>query len=372
MTFSPTPHRIFPTSYSEVQERIRNIDPIAYRRTRNFIDGAVTRLSPYISRGFISTKDVYTNLLNMGHDPVRSQKFIQELAWREYWQRVWQVKPSSVETDFKHAQNNVAHFNMPSSVVGAKTGIHAIDESIKQLYKSGYVHNHVRMYIASITCNIGQSHWKTPAEWMYYHLLDADVASNHLSWQWVAGTNSNKKYLCNQENINTYCYTKQTDTFLDVSYEHLPLTHIPDELTETEHLYLETPLPPKQPIQIDPTRPTCIYNFYNTDPNWKTDIQANRILLLEPSVFKTYPVSQKNIDFVLRLVQDNIEGIQIYVGEFEQLVTEYKPDDIFYKEHPLNINYTGTEEPRDWILDTQKYYSSFFAFWKSCKKQIQL
>jgi deoxyribodipyrimidine photo-lyase len=69
------------------------------------------------------------------------------------------------------------------------------------------------MYIASLACNVAQSQWRIPAKWMYYHLLDADWASNALSWQWVAGTNSNKKYFANQNNINKYCFTKANEYF---------------------------------------------------------------------------------------------------------------------------------------------------------------
>jgi deoxyribodipyrimidine photo-lyase len=90
---------------------------------------------------------------------------------------------------------------------------------VEELKQTGYMHNHLRMYVAAIACNIGHSHWHLPARWMYYHLLDADWASNALSWQWVAGSFSSKKYYANQENINKYCHTQQRNTFLDVSYE---------------------------------------------------------------------------------------------------------------------------------------------------------
>ncbi|MEO5685193.1 MAG: FAD-binding domain-containing protein [Chitinophagaceae bacterium] len=72
---------------------------------------------------------------------------------------------------------------MIKNIAGAKTGITAIDEQITLLYETGYMHNPVRMYLAGITCNIGKAHWLQPARWMYYHLLDGDLASNSLSWQ---------------------------------------------------------------------------------------------------------------------------------------------------------------------------------------------
>jgi deoxyribodipyrimidine photo-lyase len=225
------------------------------------------------------------------------------------------------------------------------------------------------MYIASIACNVAQNHWKSPAQWMYYHLLDADWASNALSWQWVAGTNSNKKYYANQENINKFCHSNQTGTFLDVSYDDFENLPIPEVLLASEILALTTPLPEQKPIEINTALPALIYNFYNLDPIWKKELSANRILLLEPSHFKQYPVSQKTIDFIIDLSK-NIENMQLYVGEFNELTTAYKFGSIYYKEHPLNKHYKGIEDKRDWIFSVRGYYPSFFAFWKKCKKEI--
>mgnify|MGYP006195700273 CR=1 FL=1 len=68
------------------------------------------------------------------------------------------------------------------------------------------------MYLAAMVCNNAKSHWLTPARWMYYHLLDGDLASNALSWQWVAGTFSHKKYIANQQNINKYLFNEHYKT----------------------------------------------------------------------------------------------------------------------------------------------------------------
>ena len=183
---------IFPTSYSEILQRIRYTDPISYGTTRNYINGAVSYLSPYISRGVVSTKFIFSEIIKKGYPPEKIEKFIQELAWRDYWQQIWNSKGDAINQDLKHQQYPVSNYSISNVINKGNTGIHAIDTAIKKFYKTGYIHNHLRMYIASITCNIGQIHWKIPAKWMYYHLLDADWASNALSWQWVAGTNDNE------------------------------------------------------------------------------------------------------------------------------------------------------------------------------------
>ncbi len=166
--------------------------PAQYGRTRNFLDGAVTYLSPYISRGVLSTRKVLNSVLRREIDPSRMQKFIQELAWRDYWQQIWKVKGEAINDDLKRPQPDVRNQEMPEALLNANSGIEAIDLAIRSLYDTGYMHNHIRMYVAAIACNIGGSHWKVPAQWMYYHLLDGDWASNALSWQWVAGSNASK------------------------------------------------------------------------------------------------------------------------------------------------------------------------------------
>ena len=359
----------FPTRYDGILLKIRSIDPVAYGKTRNFIDGAVTGLSPYISRGVISTRMVMEHILDQGHPYYKVEKLIQELAWRDYWQQIWIAKGNLINSDLKQEQQDVYHYEMPKSIVDAKTGIEAIDEAIEQYYEHGYIHNHIRMYIASIACNIGKSHWKTPAKWMYYHLLDGDWASNALSWQWVAGSNANKKYFANQENINKYCYTNQKNTFLDVNYPDLYDIKTPEVLTETTAPDLGTVLPPKQSIDIDPSLPLLIYNYYNLDPVWRSGEEANRILLLEPSIFEQYPISHNAMQFMLQLAY-NIKGIQVFVGEFQQLKQETGIREIIFKEHPLNYHYIGKEEPRDWMCTVTGYYPSFFKFWNKCKKEI--
>ncbi len=361
---------ISPTSYAEILLRVRHIDPIKYGSTRNYINGSVTYLSPYISRGIISTKFILSEILKRGYKPAQIEKFIQELAWRDYWQQIWIAKGDAINLDLKNLQTPVSNTSISKAIVEANTGIEAIDYAIQEFYKTGYIHNHLRMYIASIACNIAQSHWKVSAQWMYYHLLDADWASNALSWQWVAGANANKKYIANQDNINKYCFTQQKNTFLDMSYDTLSTLEIPEILKAAPQLDLKTPLPKHKTISIDETLPSCIYNFYNLDPLWKKDVSANRILLLEPSHFEKYPVSQKTIDFIIKISEENIADFQLYVGEFNDLIPAYNLGDVYYKEHPLNNHYKGVEEPRDWMFNVQGYYPSFFAFWKQCKKQL--
>ncbi len=361
----------FPTNYDSIIERITKINPVQYGKTRNFIYGAVTYLSPYISRGVISVKQVQDAVLAKGHPSAGIEKFLQELAWREYFQRVWQAKGDGLFQDMTQPQTDVLHSQMIECIVNANTGISAIDELIHEFYETGYLHNHVRMYIASISCNIGKAHWSTPAQWMYYHLLDGDLASNTCSWQWVAGSFSSKKYYCNQENINRYTHSHQHNTFLDTATENLPLASLPDVLKSAIDLNLKTLLPTIAKPFIDTTKPTLIYNSYNLDPLWRKEEDVNRILLLEPSHFQKFPISEKVLAFIIKLSL-NIPNCQLMIGEVSELKMLYA-DSIFgenglvSKEHPAFNYYPGTKDQRDWIYPKVKgYFNSFFSFWKQC------
>ena len=358
----------FNMRFEQIQEVISSIDPIQYSKTRNFFNGRVSRLSPYVSRGVISTRQIMQAVLKEGYQSFKHEKWVQQLAWREYFQRVLQHKKDLARVALKNEQISIQS-GFPTVIHTASTGINAIDQSINELYENGYMHNHARMYVASLVTNIAGGDWQEGARWMYYHLLDADVASNGCSWQWICGAFSSKQYLANQENINKYSGTFQKGTFLDRSYDELPNLKLPIHLHERTLLDLQTKLPKSDPLDIHPDYPTLIYNFYNLDPLWHANEKANRILLLEPSHFTTYPISEKTIQFILTL-KDNIPGLTIFTGEFEELKPLVKGN-IYCKEHPL-FNYSGAiVEGRDWMFpEVTGFYPSFFAFWKKAERLI--
>lgn len=359
----------FTTSYKALLNKIDKFEVEKYAATRNFVGGAVSRLSPYISRGVISPKLILSRLNDRGINPLRITKFVQELAWREHWQRVLLNEGERVNSDLRRDQALVESRKMPAAVIRAQTGIHSIDSGIKELYTTGYMHNHVRMYVASVASNIARCHWKIPARWMYFHLLDGDWASNTLNWQWVAGTISSKRYFANQQNINRFTGTEQSGTFLDFGYEDIASQPVPKPLEKKELPVLDTDLPERKPIEFEFGIPTVLYNTYSLDPNFKAGITANRVLLLEPSHFKRFAVSETVLKFCLELA-GNIEDIQVYVGEFEDFVSEFKPIEVHFKDHPLFDHYEGTPAQRDWIFDVEGYQKNFYGFWKQCERQL--
>ena len=347
------------TKYDEIIKKLDLINPVKYSRDRNFIDGSVSKLSPYISRGVISVKDIYLFLIQKGYTLKIIQKFLQEMIWREFWQISWLHK--NIDEDLRHPQHEVKYTGMPHIIYNHETNIKAIDFAVKLLYENGYMHNHLRMYVASLITNIAKFHWKTPAKWMYYYLLDADWGSNALSWQWVCGTNSNKKYYANQENINRFTKLRQHGTILDKAYGDLSSLDVSEIFYKVCDPNFSVNFPKSDIFLNEPEKPICIYNYYNLDPKWRKEDDVHRLLLLEPSIFKKYPICDKSMQFMIDLSK-NIKDIKIFVGEFTEIPV--KGSKIFFKEHPLNYNLIGVEEQRDWLCKPPKLFSSFFKHWK--------
>ncbi len=361
----------FPTDYSSILKRIMDIDPGKYAKTRNFLTGAVTYLSPYISRGVISTRQVYESLKAKGYTLYQMEKMVSELAWRDFFQRVWQAKGDAMFEDLRQPQPDVQTHKLPTALPEASTGIEAIDRGIENLYENGYMHNHLRMYTSSIACNIANAHWKAPASWLYYHLLDGDLASNSLSWQWVAAAFSGKKYYCNQENISKYTGSNQKRSYLAVDYGAFPLAEIPEPLQANTNLSLQTKLPKTTLPSVDSNLPILLYNSYNLDPLWRKDEPANRILLLEPSHYSKYPVSEKVLSFIIQLATDNIPGLQIFSGEIADLPGIKSCPSVYSKEHPAFMHYPGQKDSRDWLVpEVGGYFPSFFGYWKKIEKYL--
>jgi deoxyribodipyrimidine photo-lyase len=215
---------LFLPTLEAAQARLDAVNPQAYARSRNAIDGAVTRLSPYLTHGLLTLPEAYRAITV--RTPLEPQgKLVFEFGWREYHHHVWAHLGERIHRDLHPGLLDASTYaaEVPEDVRQAATGIPAIDEAVRTLYATGYLHNHARMWLASYLVHIRKVHWHVGARWMIAHLLDGDLASNHLSWQWVAGTGSTKPYLFNAENVDRYAPEPwhSPGTVIDTSYEAL-------------------------------------------------------------------------------------------------------------------------------------------------------
>lgn len=229
-----------PPTRSAALARIARVQPGAYARTRNHLQGAVTGLSPYLTHGLVTLPEVLAGVLQR-HALEVQHKLVFELGWREYFRHVWAQRGDGILHSL-HAGPRAEEAQaavLPDDIRQARTGVPAIDEAVRTLYATGLLHNHARMWLASYVVHLRQVHWRAGADWLLAHLLDGDLASNHLSWQWVAGTGSHKPYLFNAENVARYAPPAwhSPGSVIDQPYEVL------DAIARGTH-----PAPPPPPL----------------------------------------------------------------------------------------------------------------------------
>ena len=214
----------FPPTRAAALARINAVRPSEYARSRNALEGAVTYLSPYITHGLVSLPEVLSGVTSR-YALDSQHKFVFELGWREYFHHVWQFRDAGIFTNLHEGPLPESDYAtlLPADIRLGATGVPVVDMAVRTLYDTGYLHNHARMWLASYVVHIRKVHWRCAADWLYGHLLDGDLASNHLSWQWVAGTGSTKPYLFNAENVQRYAPPAwhSTGSVIDQSYEML-------------------------------------------------------------------------------------------------------------------------------------------------------
>lgn len=190
-----------------LEAKLATLRPEAYGKSRNYLDGDVTALSPFIRHGALTLHEL-KNLSLSKAGPKKAEKFIQQLAWRDYWQRLYRRHPDWIWNDVEAYKTGFSASDytddLPGDIIDARTGVAAIDQFLTQLLETGYLHNHARLYLASYVCHWRRVKWQAGARFFLTHLLDGDPASNNLSWQWVASTFSHKPYFFNLDNLQKY------------------------------------------------------------------------------------------------------------------------------------------------------------------------
>jgi len=183
-----------------------------YSKLRNFDFGPDNRsniscLSPYITHGIVNELEVIDKSLKK-FSFSKNEKFIQEVLWRVYWKGWLELRPN-VWSDYLVELNNLrnefkSNQNYLNAIEG-KTNIECFNQWVSELKENNYLHNHARMWFASIWIFTLELPWQLGAEFFMQHLYDGDPASNTLGWRWVAGVQTQgKHYLASEWNINKF------------------------------------------------------------------------------------------------------------------------------------------------------------------------
>ena len=189
---------------------------IDYSKLRNFDYGPENRtnvsgLSPYVSHGIINEIEIINKSLKK-YSFVKNEKFIQEILWRVYWKGWLELRPNvwlDYLNDLKKIKENFKNNQNYLIAIDGKTNIECFNYWVNELKENNYLHNHTRMWFASIWIFTLKLPWQLGAEFLLQHLYDGDAASNTLGWRWVAGIQTKgKNYLASEWNIKKFTNNK--------------------------------------------------------------------------------------------------------------------------------------------------------------------
>ena len=362
---------------SALADTIAAINIAAYTKTRNHLDGKVTRLSPYLTHGFVSIPALFAQLPKL----TLEDKLAFEFGWREFFHHVWHRAGDAILADMRAPLPGIQYGDsLPDDIREGRTGLPVIDRAVHTLYQTGYLHNHARMWLASYTVHLRKVHWRVAADWMYGHLLDGDLASNHLSWQWIAATFSSKPYLFNAENVARHA---------SVAW------HCPGSVIDTSYEALEAIARSQTTVPVNPSllginEPPLSALPASLSADTATVREARRVRLVHPWMLahsefdglrlgvihrpfhQRFPWSQQRWDFVMQRMKDITD--QVYVGDLTELstmlanaadissVATFNPG---YREL-LPVLCSDLQEPPRRFPDPETACRSFSAFWSHC------
>ena len=276
-----------------------------YAKSRNFDYGPskrdnVSNLSKYITHRIIDEQEV----IQTAHSKfayIKIEKFIQEVFWRTYWKGWLEMRPrvwTSYIEDLKQLEKQKDSAEYQQAISG-KTSIECFNDWANELIKYNYLHNHARMWFASIWIFTLKLPWQLGADFFLKHLLDGDAASNTLSWRWVAGLQTKgKNYLATKFNINTFSAKK---------YEVLKLNDQASPLFETTSFEI-------QPLHFDKVEnDNSLFLLHNLDSNFLQKFQNKYqyyALLDFNSILESKNYSKQVLDFKSSINEELIDQLK--------------------------------------------------------------
>ena len=274
-----------------------------YSKLRNFDYGPDNRsniscLSPYITHGIINEKEVIKKSLDK-FSFAKNEKFIQEVLWRTYWKGWLELRPS-VWTDFlielKKIKGDFQNNQNYKNAIDGKTNVECFNYWVNELKENNYLHNHTRMWFASIWIFTLNLPWQLGAEFFMQHLYDGDAASNTLGWRWVAGVQTQgKHYLASEWNIKKFTNNRFSNIKLN--------ENAPPKISEKKYSILKKDF--TNPENIDQNN---LIIFENNLCFETSDFQNNKFkkfyIISNKNENRSIKLSEKVLKFKSSLIQD--------------------------------------------------------------------
>ena len=307
---------------SQALSKLHSIDVAAYSKNRNFLNGKVSHLSPYLRHGCLTLNETFV-FIKKNFDAT-ADKLVYQLAWRDYWRQVWFAEGDAIYSEIEPPKVAIGHAPLSDDIVQAKTGLPCMDGFIKDdLYGQGYVHNHARMWVASYIVHHRKMDWREAADWFEANLIDGDIASNHLSWQWVASTFSSKPYFFNKEIMGRYtgekyCANCQAKCPFDASYEVL-----------NDRLFAQTLEPVAKKYEIKPLTRNKVSHFQAKAIFVHDEMLSAAHVLLQkpfPKIFVFDPEiydswSLNRLQFVADCLSE-MQNVEVWVGNTYEILMQ--------------------------------------------------
>jgi deoxyribodipyrimidine photo-lyase len=296
---------LFPIrTHAELVTYCESLNAVAYGKTRNYFNGAVTKLSPYITHGVISTKEVIEILMRR-YTIDQAEMLYKELLWREYFVQVHYRKGDAIFSDMEEDKTGIAkEWTLPHAIHDKTTSSTRVNQAILMLEQTGYLHNHIRMWLASYWTHHAKLHRKKLADRTYFYFLDGELGSNHLSRQRVQSTFSHKPYFMNEENLQRY-RPGSNDTVYRGSYEDVEKRLFDTSRTSPYHNAPDTSgilqcdlsnYPVFEPSEWDHDTITVL-SPWDRSPH-KITHAATTVCILDTAFFARHPWSAQRLAFL--------------------------------------------------------------------------
>ena len=341
---------------------------VNYSKLRNFDYGPdkrsnVSCLSPYVTHGVISEVELIKKSLNK-YSFVKNEKFIQEIMWRTFWKGWMELRPD-VWTDYLSELNQIRDKYKNNQdykkAVEGNTEIECFNEWVGELKENNYLHNHARMWFASIWIFTLELPWQLGAEFFMQHLYDGDPASNTLGWRWVAGIQTQgKNYLASEWNIKK---------FTDNRFKNIKLNENASP-KKAEKFY---PILKKNFINPDIEEGKNLLVFENSLSLEFSELINNKFnkikLITNQNQNRKIKLSEKTINFKTQLFEDQMKRLKdksleceiLDVSEIEDIADSY-------------LLYPAVGETLDYI-ESKKFSEVKFLYreldqfsWQYCNK----
>lgn len=305
----------------EAIRRLNSIDVDTYKRNRDFLNGAVTKLSPYFRYGCLTLKEASDSAHK--RFGIASEKFVSELGRRDYFRRVWYREGNGIFNNLEESKVLLSDGAMPDFIRQAITGLPCMDGFVHDLMHDGYVHNNARKWFAAYVVHWLKVDWRDAADWFEHYLLDGDKASNHLSWQWVASTFSTKPYFFNKETIarytgEKYCATCTINCPFDASEEMLEEKLFP----KTELTSITARSVPKQPMGALSTGGAIAVLVHDEMLSAANPLLRNsmpKFFVFDDSLHGKWPL--KRLQFVADCISE-LPNVEVWLGDTATILKE--------------------------------------------------